>query len=200
MKSGAGNKNQVIVAVVLAAIAIPLFLHMLANMGGTTPAAAARPAGQARLVRQVRRGPAANTAAIFQPSIDPTLRTDLLRESENVEYKGTGRNIFTAQLEAPTPIPQPVDTCAFRDKSKCPKPAPAVPVVQGPPPIPLKFYGFANEAGGPRQIFLSEGDDVFVAKEGDIVNRRYRVVRITPTQVVIQDLLSNNQQSIPLSG
>lgn len=199
MKTGAGNKNEVILAVVLAAIGIPLFVHMVANMSGTTPAAAAPPAGQARLVRQVRRG-ATSAAGILQPSIDPTLRTDLLRESESVEYKGTGRNIFTAQLEAPTPLPQPVDTCAFKNKSKCPKPAPPVPIVQGPPPIPLKFYGFANEAGGPRQIFLSEGDDVFVAKEGDIVNRRYRVVRITPTQVVIQDLLSNNQQSIPLSG
>jgi hypothetical protein len=48
-------------------------------------------------------------------------------------------------------------------------------------------------------VFLSQGEDVFVASEGDIVDRRYRVLRISATSVEIEDILNNNRQSIPLT-
>ena len=35
--------------------------------------------------------------------------------------------------------------------------------------------------------------------EGDIIDRRYRVLRITPVSVEVEDVLSNNRQSIPLT-
>ena len=68
-----------------------------------------------------------------------------------------------------------------------------------PPPIDLKFYGYATPAGGTKRIFLAQGEDVFIAREGDIVDRRYKVVRISGTAVEILDVLSNNRQSIPLN-
>ena len=63
----------------------------------------------------------------------------------------------------------------------------------------LKFFGFASKPGEPKRIFLSQGEDVFIAAEGDIVNRRYKVVRISPNAVDIEDVLYNNRQSIPLT-
>jgi len=68
-----------------------------------------------------------------------------------------------------------------------------------PPPIELKFFGFANKPGEPKKIFLSHGEDIFIASEGDIVNRRYRVLKISPAAVDIEDVLNNNRQSIPLT-
>jgi len=68
-----------------------------------------------------------------------------------------------------------------------------------PPPIELKFYGFATPAGGTKRIFLAHNEDVFIAKEGDIVDRRYKVMKISANSVDILDVLSNNRQSIPLS-
>ena len=69
-----------------------------------------------------------------------------------------------------------------------------------PPPIPLKFFGFANQPGEPKKVFLSKGDDVFIAGEGEIVDRRYKVVRISATSVEIQDVVvSGPPQSIPLT-
>jgi hypothetical protein len=50
-----------------------------------------------------------------------------------------------------------------------------------------------------KRIFLAQGEDVFIAREGDIVDRRYKVVRISGTAVEILDVLSNNRQSIPLN-
>jgi hypothetical protein len=69
-----------------------------------------------------------------------------------------------------------------------------------PPPIELKFYGFATPAGGAKRIFLvAHNEDVFIAKEGDIVDRRYKVMKISANSVDILDVLSNNRQSIPLT-
>ena len=121
--------------------------------------------------------------------MDPTLQLTLLRASEDIKYTGRGRNIFEAQIEIPKPIapvtPQPQ--------------APQAYVPPPPPPIPLKFFGFASKPGEAKRIFLSSGEDVFIAGEGDIVNRRYKVVRIAPSSVEIEDVLTNNHQSIPLT-
>lgn len=76
---------------------------------------------------------------------------------------------------------------------KGPPPAPL------PPPINLKFYGFAGPKNGNKRIFLLRGEDIFVAKEGDIVDRRYRIVRIGPNSVDVEDVLTNNRQTLPLS-
>jgi hypothetical protein len=73
------------------------------------------------------------------------------------------------------------------------------PPVAPPPPILLKFFGFASKPGEPKRIFLSQGDDVFIASEGDIIDRRYRVLRIGATSVEVEDVLNNNRQSIPLT-
>jgi len=105
-------------------------------------------------------------------SLDPTLRYDWLKASEDTKYQGAGRNIFRAEVEIPKPI-VPVHIAA-----------PVVP--QGPPPPPpinLKFFGFANKPGEAKRIFLSQGEDVFIAGEGDIVDRRYRILHITPVSV-----------------
>jgi hypothetical protein len=68
-----------------------------------------------------------------------------------------------------------------------------------PPPINIKFFGFANKPGESRKVFLSQGEDVFIAVEGDIVDRRYKVLTISPMSVEIEDVLTNNRQSIPLT-
>jgi len=116
----------------------------------------------------------------------------LLKESEDTKYSGNGRNIFTAAAE---PIPQP-KTSGATDQAKVSYVAPAPPP---PPPILLKFFGFANKPGEPKRVFLAQGEDIFVASEGEIVDRRYRVLRISATSVEIEDILNNNRQSIPLT-
>jgi hypothetical protein len=69
-----------------------------------------------------------------------------------------------------------------------------------PPPIPLKFYGFASQPGEAKKVFLSQGEELWVAGEGEIVNRRYKIVRITPTYVEMQDVVNSGPpQNIPLT-
>jgi hypothetical protein len=131
-------------------------------------------------------------------SLDPTLQLKLLAATEAIKYEGSGRNIFVSQAEAvviPTPGASGVTDKEKKDDAiyHPPGPAPAA-------PIPLKFFGFANRPGEPRKVFLIKGEDTFIAGEGDIVDRRYKVVRITPTSVDIQDVVgSGPPQNIPLT-
>jgi hypothetical protein len=75
------------------------------------------------------------------------------------------------------------------------------PQVEPPKPqIPLKFYGFSNRPGEPKKAFLQEGDNIFVAVEGDVIERRYKIVKITNTFVLVEDVLNNNQQTINLTA
>lgn len=198
MKLGAENKKKLAAAVGLMVVAIVVVLF---SMGGSAPAPApARPAASAipALDTPVAVRPAAKPKTLHGKkgsatrSLDPTLRYDWLKASEDTEYEGKGRNIFQAQAEIPAPI-APVKTPEELEAEKHPPPPP-------PPPINLKFFGFANKAGEPKKIFLSEGEDIFIAAEGDVVNRHYKVMRISPTSVEIEDVLNNNRQSIPLTG
>lgn len=202
MKVGAENRNKVIAAAALGALALVLIVRSL--LGGGSPsspssAAAAPSAAQttapSAALRSRPSGTKAKAIAIKKSettvnSLDPTLRFDLLAASEATKYSGNGRNIFEAQqIVIPTPV-QP----AVIDPGP-PQPPPPPP----PPPINLKFIGFASKPGDPKRIFLMEGEDIFVAKENDIIDRRYRVLRISPMAVEIEDVLNNNRQSIPLT-
>jgi hypothetical protein len=134
--------------------------------------------------------------AIQLPSssaLDPTLHPEVMAQAEDTTYTGNGRNIFSPNSVAPTPV--------NIEKPKNFRPS-APPEPQGPPPPPaidLKFYGYSSAHGGTRQIFLLHGDDIFLAHEGDVVDRRYRVVSIRPFSVEIEDIPYHNTQSVPLS-
>jgi hypothetical protein len=68
-----------------------------------------------------------------------------------------------------------------------------------PPPIELKFFGFASTQGVKRVFLSNNSNDVFVASEGDIVNRRYKIMKINANNIEVLDVLNNNRQTIPLS-
>jgi hypothetical protein len=137
-------------------------------------------------------GRGAKGAKPASPNLDPTLRLNALKNIESAEYKGAGRNIFEFAQERPPdlPKPKPPVTC----EPNCPPPAPPP-----PPPINLKFYGFANRPGEPTSVFLAEGEDIFIGHEGDIINRRYKIIHIGKASVEIEDMPNNNRQTIPLT-
>src|SRR5437588_6673129 len=186
MKVGAENKNKLYALLVLMAVAAFFLLRMFwsSDAPPTTVSASipntASPAGATAQGRRKATAP-----------LDPTLWTDLLKNSEAAEYKGTGRNIFEAQA-TPAPIVKEKPAVVVQQQPMPPPPPP-------PPPIPLKFYGFANKPGQQKSIFLVNGDNIFIGREGDIVNRRYKILRISPSQVEIEDVLNNNRQTIPLT-
>jgi hypothetical protein len=197
VKLGTENKTKTIIAAALLVLAA--FLVVRAFRGGEEdsapaprpPAATSQGAPGAATARKGGNAPAVlkQSRPMLAQTLDPTLRLDLLKSSEDVTYKGTGRDIFRSQPE-PAAIPKPAK----------PDVKPGPPVPPPPPPIDLKFYGFASRKDGYKRIFLSKGEDIFIAKEGDIVDRRYKIVHIGQNSVDVEDVLTNNRQTLPLQA
>jgi hypothetical protein len=124
-------------------------------------------------------------------SLDPTLHPEIMHQAETLQYTGNGRNIFS-QFSDPADIPKPVASARPNAAASGP-PAPPP-----PPPIELRFYGYAAEKSGHKEIFLLHGDDIFIASEGEIVDRRYRVGKIGVASVQIEDLPYHDTQTLPL--
>jgi hypothetical protein len=197
VKVGAEDRKKAAIAGVLMVAALLLLGRMLLVDSG--PSASTPSLEQSSVTPQPlrptsRRGTSAKKARASTASLDPRLRLDLLKSSEDVSYAGTGRNIFLSYEEAP--IPKPVADARIDKAPVQNQPPPGPPP---PPPITLKFFGFASKPGQPRRVFLAKGQDVFIAGEGDIVDRRYKVLRIGPTSIELQDVLNNNRQSIPIT-
>lgn len=187
MNLGAENRNKVIAASVLGLVAVITIGWALFPSSG--PQASSGPATPVSAHPVAKGG---KKAGLTPSSLDPTLRYDWLKASEDTKYEGKGRNIFIAEAE---PIPQPIASAVVPQPVQDTGP----PLPPPPPPINLRFYGFATSHGTAKKVFLSEGEDIFIAGEGDIIDRRYKVLRIMPMAVEIEDVLNNNRQQIPLT-
>lgn len=196
MQLGLENKKQTKWAIVLGVIAVLAIAYFVVPMftGSTLATSSSAPVGAPAPGRAPARG--AKGKKPRAENLDPTLRLDLLASVEQTQYEGSGRNIFMSEAE---PVIQPPAGTGVTDQQKevIKWHPPDIPTA---PPIPLKFYGFASRAGEPKRVFLIQDQEVFVAGEGEIVNRRYKVVRISPTSVEMQDMVySGPPQNIPLT-
>lgn len=145
----------------------------------------------------------AQQLATTSSSLDPTLHPEGMLRAEHLVYAGNGRNIFSASY-TPLPVtPTKVEQPKFpvRKEPQGPPPPPPRPPTCPPscPPINLKFFGTETLANGSRKAFLLSGDDVFLAAQGDIVARKYKIVSIAPNSLQVEDLANNNTQTLPLS-
>jgi hypothetical protein len=185
---GAENKKQVRWMIALLVIALLVGIYNFVDFGissANSPSPASTSAGN-----QQKKPALAETAD--NGTLDPRLRLDILAASQSKKYEAGGRNIFRMEEK---PI---VQVAANVRGPMGPDPLPTPPPPPPPPPIPLKFYGFASKPTEPKKIFLFDEGEVFVARQGDIVERKYKVIQINNTSVVIEDVLNNNKQTIPL--
>jgi len=195
---GFENKKQTMWAAGLGIVAVAALAFEVIPffMGGSSTQASTAPAAVPLTTRATPRAGAKPGKKPRVENLDPTLRLDLLATSEQTIYQGSGRNIFVSRPDDVV-IEHPVAS-GTADPTK--GPGYVVPSPPPLPPIPLKFYGFASRAGEPKKIFLKNGEDVFVAGEGEIVDRQYKVIRITNTSVEIQDVVNSGPpQNIPLT-
>lgn len=181
MKAGTENKTKLRIAIALVIVAILTVAWTLMHGGAPKPGPAPIAASPGKVNVQESE------------SLDPRLRLDLLANSETVKYEGKGTNIFRAWTE-PVDLPRVKVSPLLRQQELARLNAPPP-----PPPITLKFFGTSSGKGERTKAFLSQGDDVWIAHEGDVVNRHYKIVRISPNSVEVEDLLNNNRQSIQLT-
>ena len=139
-------------------------------------------------------------------SIDPTLRLDLLARLSDIKREGGDRSLFEFTQAPPAKNPDPPKiipkTADPAGAQKAPDSAPAKPAEAPkppPPPIPLKFYG---AHGGTNQVgksgFFLEGEEIYVAAEGELIKKRYKVIKLGLKSAVLEDTEHKHQQTLPL--
>jgi hypothetical protein len=135
--------------------------------------------------------------------IDPTLRLDFLDRLSKVQAPASMRNLFEAG-----PAIEPGVAGAAVPNRMIPVKTPELPPVRPGYPItpqiaaniPYKYYGFArpfNPGDGNRGFFM-EGDNIFVAVEGQLLENRYLVVQLTPNDARVEDTQVKLGKTLPV--
>jgi hypothetical protein len=213
LKKGTEKTWQIYLVAALCLVAVCVIGWEIKDNFGGPSVPVARPAA-ALPVAQPAKAPAmsAGTPAaaggqeaqkLSNAGIDPALHLEKLALTEDVEYLGTGRNIFSAES-----VPPPA---RIEDLASGPRPgqpgqpgqpgvtvASTAPVKPTPPAINLTYFGYTQDKDKSLQAFFVHGDDIFIARTGEIVDHRYKVGNILPGSVQVTDLGYNNMQSLVL--
>jgi hypothetical protein len=192
VKIGAENKKQMRWMIALLAILLLVGIYNFVDFG-TSSAASPSPASSTPGTQPTKKS--SSSSRLADSTLDPRLHIDELAVSQNKKYEAGGRNIF--RMEELKPIEKTIGSVR-QPYGPDPLPTPTPP--PPPPPIPLKFYGFASKPNEPKRIFLADEGEVFVARQGDIVERKYKIVQINNTSVIIEDVLNSNRQTIQVTA
>ncbi len=223
-KVGADRTKVAILGVLVALVAFAYFYNR--NSGGgpgsatvasRAPAAGSTAIAPGSIVRSTFRRveQAGGSTREFRPSlkpknidtanIDPTLRLDLLAKLKTVNADAGTRSLFEIAAAPPEEVKLPKELEKIEIARRLIGPVPPKAVVPPPepkaPPIPLKFYGFVNKTKvGDKRAFFLDGEDIVIASEGDVIKKRYKIVRIGVNSAVVEDteFKDNNQQTLPL--
>ena len=110
---------------------------------------------------------------------------------QRIHYEGRGRNLFVAGPPPPPP------GAVLSHPGQAPRPVlPQAP--PPPPPLPLRFFGYATQAGEPQRVFLEMGDTPNVVTTGQVIDHRYQIERILKAAVQVKDLRTQEVQTLPL--
>lgn len=159
---------------------------------GTVPAGS--PAGRAAAPRPAQ---SSATAETLPPAEEVRLASLQMQRDEPSD---TTRNPFKFGRRAAAADPTPEETPTFAPTAPTAAPAPSGP--PPPPPIPLKFIGMVEKEGDTTWAVLSVGDgrSPLHGKEGDIIDGRYRILKIGTESIDMAYLDGRGRQTIRLTG
>ena len=173
--------------ILLAGLVVALAVFLWGRQGGD-----GTPAGRGGVTSYAQ---APKTGGARQPAEELDVKLDAL-EAQRAEPTEGGRNPF--RFEARRAPRSTGSGTPAREPAYEPPVAPAGPA--SPPPIPLKFIGIVEAEAVGRVAALSDGRNVFHGRPGDIIEGRYRIVRIGTESIVLEYVDTGVQQTIRLSG
>ena len=191
---------QLLAAIVLLFVAVVAW--QLTRGDGTpstsvTPAAASSAATTGPAEAQVP-GTKASASAV------PAVALPLL-SGEGTEPADTGRDPFRFDATLGRPAGGPGRPSGQAPAAPARPVAPPPPVQPAgpppPPPIQLRFIGLAKQgAGGKQYVVLRDDRGVYYGAEGDVIEGRYRILRVGTDSVDVAYVDGRGRRTIPLSG
>ena len=158
--------------------------------------------------------PETKTSANPPAPTDARIRLDLIEKAEGSQEEIGRKNVFQYQKPPASRPPVPGSGGSASTTPGPEQPAPpsvglppttsgssASAAQPGPPPIPLKYQGYAVESapGGQMTAFLT--DDAsrhYNVTPSEILMGRYRINQISTASVEVEDLETNRRQTLPL--
>src|SRR5437870_4443620 len=172
----------------LVAVPVALVVVVLARRPDTPAGTVAAPSNSAR----------ANTPAVPKTTPVADVKLELLKTAPS-ELEPSTRNPFQFKPKASPPAPRPAGNAGRGEPIVIAPP----PVPQGPPPPPpiaLKYIGVLETAQGRVAVFRDSGGDIVNGKEGDIIDGRYRLLKIGVESADLAYVDGRGRQTIRLSG
>jgi hypothetical protein len=163
--------------------------------------AAARPGTPARSGSGGTRAGRAATAAGAAAGAGVVEEVNLakLKQPEPEPIEGH-RNPFSL-------APEPKPAAAASAKPTTPVAPTEAPIATGPPPVPppppitLKFFGVITGGGRVGKVAaLGDGKFVYHGREGEIIEGKYRIVKIGEESIQLEYVDGRGRQTIRLSG
>lgn len=149
-------------------------------------------AGASRAIRPGRGSPAASRSPALSERVadelaryDPGVRLDLLKELQSRPLPKLARNPF--EFETRPAVAQPTT------------PAPAASAPPAPPaPPPLKAVGYTEKAGGVKEAIVSDDQEIYIVHEGESFAKRFRVLKISPAAIEVDDETTHQTIRLPI--
>ncbi len=211
MKDPKQKKQIILLSGLLVALAVVLY-YAFAGTDSATVGSASKKASQISMPEikdlVIPRNPhrTGGKKEVQLRNVDPTIHLERLSHFDPGSPLNR-RNMFSLEAQAAHPVP----TATAPRRSPMPKPTSDTSVGAGasvgsgrPPLVPpvninLKFIGFAlNPVEKTRRGFFADGDQVYVAFEGQLVANRYRVVHISDALAEIEEVSSKTHRQISL--
>lgn len=124
------------------------------------------------------------------PSATPTATSPVMAEQPRLHWIASDENPFEPRgwvaLPPPPPPQQQVVEAALVPDTPLP-----------PPPLPFKFLGQMSD-GGDRIIYLKMGEQVVLARQGDMLEGGYKVVAVTANQIEFESANSGTHQTLSI--
>ncbi len=170
---------------VLLVLLVVVVIYQMRNFGGA-PGGAGNPA-------QARRESSRVATARDRASAVPELKLSALHALAAMPAPTVGRNPFREKPVAPPVLP---GRLAPGTVVAPPGPPPPLP----PPPITLRLVAIVRGAGRPLVGLATEDNrDVFYGREGDIVEGRYRIIKVNVESIDISYVDGRGQRRIGLT-
>jgi hypothetical protein len=179
----------------LAALGVAFVALVAYQMWPEQSATPAVPASN-RQVANRRTGPARTGAA--RGEIDPAelkVRLDAL-QAKAPDFGEGERNPFRFQPPPAPPQPKPVAPTGPIGPPPPPLPPPPPPI----PPVPLKFMGTVEKPGLTLAALTDCKGFSYAAREGEIIDGRYRLVKIQVESVILEYSNGTGRTTVRKSG